>query len=188
MKLTAFIGILGMLATCFSPIKIQAQDEPSPGLNPADSCINTVLSSSKAKTLTNQINDASVKNNWSELAHAELGLIQIEERCRLIAPHIATYGYQTVARMLVDDAGGYELAASAAYCVRREDLVHIYLAKARASLDAVRREPAEGLATEYNEPPGLEMKVYTDAEQGLNTPYCSLSKDGKPFTKYNLLF
>jgi len=120
MKLPALVG---MLALSICPIKILAQDEPLPGFNQADLCINTVLSSSKAIALASQINDANGKDNWSELAHAELGLIQIETRCRLVAPHIATYGNQTVARMLVSDAGGYELAASAAYCVRREDLV-----------------------------------------------------------------
>jgi hypothetical protein len=164
MKLPAFIG---MIALSIFPIKILAQDEASFALNPADRCENSALVLSESKLAVEQEDDGVRKKNYLEYIRAEVKLNQIDLRCISVAPHTVGYGTLTVARMLVTEAEGYELAASAAYCAHRKDLENLYLSKAALYLNRV--EP-EGLADEPLEAPGLEMEKYVNTKEALYNP------------------
>ena len=152
--------MLGMLAAWFSPMKSQAQDDPSSSPSQTDLCFYTVISSPELKALTDQIDDAGSKNNWLEIAHASAKIAEITSRCLLHAPHVSKYGHFTKAKLLISEAIGYEDAENAAYCAHREDLVDTYLSKASLLLNGVKGEPTEGL-------PDGNTKEYVKVKQNL---------------------
>jgi phosphopantothenoylcysteine synthetase/decarboxylase len=168
--------LVGMLALSISPIKILAQDIYFIPPNQADLCRHKALSSPEARIISHQMDEAIRTSSWLKRMNIEEKLVQMDTRCRLIAPHIASYGTLTVARLLVQDTATYENAAHSAYCANREGLVDLYLAKANLLLDAMKHEPAEGLDDVYKEVPGSEIRLYNRVKHRVPDRSCIFPK------------